>query len=65
MAFEQPGREVVAEQAGTRLALEEGDQLILLAAGEHALKGIIGSGQPLLPQLFPFRAGGRSRRGHR
>jgi hypothetical protein len=65
MAFEQPGREVVAEQAGTSLALEECDQLILLAAGEHALKGIVGSGQPFLPQMFPCRARGRSRRGHR
>jgi hypothetical protein len=65
MAFEQPGREVVAEEAGTGLALEESHQLILLAGSEHAFKGIIGSGQPFLPQLFPVRAGQRGRWGHR
>jgi hypothetical protein len=61
VAFEEPGREFIAEQAGAGLALEEGDEVILLGVGEHAFKSVVGGGEPLLPQLFPVRGG---RRGH-
>jgi hypothetical protein len=63
MAFEEPGRELIAEQGRARLALEEGDEVVLLGLGEHAFEGIVGSGEPLLPQLFAVRAR-RSCRSH-
>jgi len=64
VAFEEPGRQVVAEQARAGLALEEGDEVVLLGVGEHAFEGVVGGGEPLLPQLFPVRAGRRSRGSH-
>jgi hypothetical protein len=64
VAFEEPGGEFVPEQAGAGLALNEGDEVILLGPGEHAFKGVVGGGEPLLPQLFPVRAGRRSRGNH-
>jgi hypothetical protein len=59
--FEQPGREFVAQEHGAGLPLGEGDEVVLLGGGEHALEGIVGRGEPLLPQLFSVI--GRGRRG--
>jgi hypothetical protein len=64
VALEEPGGQLVAEQAGAGLALEEGDEMALLGLGEHALERVVGGGEPLLPQLFPVVARGRSRGGH-
>ena len=64
VAFEEPGSEFVPEQASAGLALKEGDQVVLLGRCEHAFKGVIGGGEPLLSQLFPVIAGRRSRGGH-
>lgn len=55
VASEEPGGEFVADQVRTGLALEEGDELILL--GEHAVEGVGSGGEPLLPQSFPVGAG--------
>lgn len=64
VVLQEPGAEFVPEQAGTGLALQEGDELVLLGRGEQAVKGIVGGGEPLLPQLFSVRASRRSRGGH-
>jgi hypothetical protein len=65
MAFEEPGSEFIAEQASAGLALQEGHEVVLLGLGEHAFKGVVGGGEPLLPQLFSVSVGRRSRSGHR
>jgi hypothetical protein len=54
--FEQPGRQFVTQQTSAALALVKGNELVLFRRSEHALEGVIGGGEPLLPQLFPVIA---------
>lgn len=62
--FEQPGSKLVAQQNRAGFALSEGDEMVLFGHREHAVKGIVGRCEPLLPELFPVIARGRSG-GHR
>jgi hypothetical protein len=64
VALQEPGTEFVPQQVRTGLALQEGDELVLFSSRKHAVKGIVGGSEPLLPQLFPVRAGRRSCGGH-
>lgn len=65
VAFEEPGGQVVAQQAGPRLTLGEGHEVILLGGGKHPLKGVVSGREPLLAQLFLGSVRSRSGGSHR
>jgi hypothetical protein len=50
--LQEPGDEVVAQQAGAVLALAEGDQGILLGVGEEPVESVTGTLEKLLTQLL-------------
>jgi hypothetical protein len=64
MLFEEPSRQLLAEAAGARFALVEGDELVLARVVEHPIKGDRSPFQPALAQLGTGPGGWRRMLAH-